>query len=349
MENNTQHIIAYLENRLSPEEREAFETLLDNSAGLRREMAEIRFVRDISAELMEHRRIDTAKNWDELSRRVAADRYRRKLWAVLRNTAAALVIPLIMATIVLYGKVNERGRVADAGQVELTSASGLVTKITLPDESEVWLNSGSRLSYPQRFTGNIRSVHLSGEAYFKVKADKTNIFEVRTKDGLRVCAYGTEFNVCAYDDEPVIEATLVSGNVEVSAPVNGASGSVNVREGQQVLFDRESGSLVTVGANLAVKTSWKDGKMIFRRANMTEIARRFARHFNVDIRLEGEELYGYEYSASFTAETLDEILHLLEKSAPIKCKIIYPEQSEDYAFTKKTVIISMKQKEGGSR
>jgi ferric-dicitrate binding protein FerR (iron transport regulator) len=349
VENSTQHIIAYLENRLSADERKAFEKLLDDSAALRQEATEIRFIWETATEWKMHRRVDTLKNWSKLSRRMTADKYRKWLWSFSRNAAAVLFIPLIIVTIVLSGRIKERERCVSVEQVELASACGIVTKIILPDSSEVWLNSGSRLSYPQRFSGGVRNVFLSGEAYFKVKADKTNLFEVQTTDGLKVIAYGTEFNVCAYDEDPIVEATLADGNIAVtrsgvSPPGTGTSNVVNLTKGQQAVFNKVDGSLATAGVNLAVKTSWKDGKMIFRRADMTEIARRFSRRFNVDIRLEGEELRDYEYSATFTSETLEEILSLLEKSAPIKCKIIHPEQSDDYTFTKKTVIVSMKQK-----
>ena len=91
--------------------------------------------------------------------------------------------------------------------------------------------------------------------------------------------------------------------------------------------------------NLAVETSWKDGKMIFRRANMNEIVQRLTRHFNVDIKLEGEELYDYNYSATFTTETLSEVLLLLEKTAPIKCTVIEPKQTDDFTYSRRTVII----------
>ena len=43
---------------------------------------------------------------------------------------------------------------------------GKRSEIILTDGTKIWLNSGSQLSYPVKFTGNTREVYLSGEAFF---------------------------------------------------------------------------------------------------------------------------------------------------------------------------------------
>ncbi len=341
MDINTEHIIAYLENKLSSEEKAVFEELLEKSAELQQELKETRFLWLTSAELKFHKQFDMEKNWNRIFRRISLDKFRNRLWYFTRTAAAILVIPLILSTFLFYRTIHEYEN-KPVEQIEINSAQGLITKIILPDNSLVWLNSGSTLSYPQRFTDGKRQVLLSGEAYFSVQSDKSSRFEVQTNEGLTVSAYGTEFNVCAYNEDSAIEATLASGHIEVS--MKGMADILSINPRQQAVFSKENGVLSIKEANLSVETGWKDGKMVFKRARMTEIANRLSRNFNVDIRLEGEELYEYEYSATFTTETLNEILHLLEKSAPIKCKIIEPVQSEDYSYSKRAVIISMHKK-----
>lgn len=80
-------------------------------------------------------------------------------------------------------------------------------------------------------------------------------------------------------------------------------------------------------------------KMVFRRTEMAEIAQRLSRHFNVNIILQSKKIFNYKYSATFTTETFEEILQLLEKTAPIKCTMIEPKQASDYSYTRRTVII----------
>ena len=50
----------------------------------------------------------------------------------------------------------------------------------LPDQSVVWLNSGSKLTYPSVFEEKERKVLLSGEGYFEVEADPEHPFCVST-------------------------------------------------------------------------------------------------------------------------------------------------------------------------
>src|SRR5690606_2701987 len=52
--------------------------------------------------------------------------------------------------------------------LELTTPRGGTYQVTLPDGTDVWLNAGSVLRYPIRFSREQREVELSGEAYFDV-------------------------------------------------------------------------------------------------------------------------------------------------------------------------------------
>ena len=215
MDIHTEHIIAYLEGRLSKEEKEAFDQHLQSSSNFKKEVDDIRFIWETTAELKLHKQINTQQNWKKISKQIAADKYKKKALSFIRTAAAVLLIPVLIATYTLYDTLKEWNNIP-VEQVELSTTYGLISKVTLPDGSEVWLNSGSSISYPKRFTKNKRSVQLTGEAYFKVTSDKSNRFDVVTSNGLQVSAYGTEFNVKAYEDEDKIEATLAKGHVEVS-------------------------------------------------------------------------------------------------------------------------------------
>ena len=280
--------------------------------------------------------IDVEKNWHQLHVRIHHHKQKNQLLTWIRNIAAILLLPLLGLSAYLYYQTNTL-KSKSVGLLETTTAYGVRTKITLSDGSEVWLNSGSTLSYPERFTEDKRQVTLSGEAFFKVKSDKDHRFDVQTSDGITVSAYGTEFNVQAYAEEPEIKATLAEGHIQIDQINQPAC--QELIPGEQAVYSRHTQQMQVRKANLFVETAWKDGKLVFRRTPMEEIAKQLSRHFNVNIQLQGKEIFDYTYSATFTTETLAEILSLLEKTAPIRCEIIEPQQQSDLAFTRKKVII----------
>ena len=83
----------------------------------------------------------------------------------------AVVIPIcLLAGGVLYyiPSGNE--------QIEISTAYGEQKRLVLPDSSEVWLNAGSTITYPETFTKENRVVTLDGEAYFSVRKDDAKPF-----------------------------------------------------------------------------------------------------------------------------------------------------------------------------
>lgn len=300
---------------------------------------ELQAILNLSEKLIMQQKIDVDKNWRLLHSRIHKTNQRQMFFKWIRNIAAILLFPLLGLSSYFYYQTTSLKSQPNE-QLETMTAYGVKTKITLSDGSEVWLNSGSTLSYPQHFTGDKRQVQLSGEAFFKVKSDKKHRFDVRTKDDIIVSAYGTEFNIQAYNEKSEVKATLSNGHIQVNQP--SLSISQNLEPGEQAIYSRQTKTMHVQKANILVETAWKEGKLVFRRTPMEEIAKQLSRHFNVNIQLQGKEVFEYTYSATFTTETLAEILLLLEKTAPIQYNIIEPKQQSDFAFTRKTIIIKSK-------
>lgn len=71
---------------------------------------------------------------------------------------------------------------------------GSKSKVTLPDGTSVWLNSGSRLSYLESFGHSNRNVSLDGEAYFEVTKNKKLPFSVLSGK-VKIKVLGTKFTL----------------------------------------------------------------------------------------------------------------------------------------------------------
>ena len=56
-------------------------------------------------------------------------------------------------------------------------------RVVLADGSEINVNSSSQLKYPGVFDGKVRSVYLSGEAYFDIQHDASKPFVIHAGKG----------------------------------------------------------------------------------------------------------------------------------------------------------------------
>ena len=90
--------------------------------------------------------------------------------------------------------------------------------LVLEDGTHIWLNSGSRFTYPTKFARGYRTVKLAGEALFQVNRDEHKPFLVET-ERLKVRVLCTTFNVKSYSGEdPTVR--LKEGQVEVYTDKN---------------------------------------------------------------------------------------------------------------------------------
>ena len=125
--------------------------------------------------------------------------------------------------------------------------------ICLSDGSEVWLNSETKISYPVYFTGDLREISLSGDAYFKVAKENTRPFCVRSGEYcLKV--YGTEFNLNTYDEEN-FEAVLVKGSVGFQA--NEAAPEKRLKVNQLGVANSKAGTSVIQDVDVTSYIAWK--------------------------------------------------------------------------------------------
>ncbi|MCO5238463.1 MAG: FecR domain-containing protein [Chitinophagaceae bacterium] len=179
-----------------------------------------------------------------------------------------------------------------------------VVQMQLSDGSRVWLNAGSSVTYPVRFSGKERRVSVAGEAYFEVTHNRTMPFVV-SNNATNITVLGTRFNVKAYDDEET-RITLLEGSVKVNVP--GADRLL--KPGQQA---KVSKSLeVANNADVEEVMAWKNGLFKFDNADIRTIMRTVARWYDIDVVYEGETS-AERFKGKISMDTrLSELLEVLE-------------------------------------
>jgi len=262
---------------------------------------------------------------------------------ILYRIAAVIVIPLLIIAMSYF--FNDE-RFFPSKQVlysEISSPYGSRIKVDLSDGSEVWLNHGSKLKYPQKFKKNEREVFLNGEAYFQVNEDPSRPFIIRTSEPC-VKVMGTNINLKDYSNDHSVEITLEEGSAILckSLPDGSLLKIADLKPGQQAISSKISKKLTITEVETEKYTSWKDGKLMLLDDPMDIVIKKLERWYNVEIELEDQELREYRYTATFVDETIPQVLQLLSLATPIEFSITSRIKMPDNTFSKSKVIIKKK-------
>lgn len=190
---------------------------------------------------------------------------------------------------------------------------GTKSKIVLPDGSQVWLNAESKLVYHQDFGEQNREVYLSGEAFFDVEKNPDLPFIIQlSKSHIQVL--GTSFNVRSYDDDEIVETSVVTGKVIFVKEEQGGSkdGSVHyITPNHKLAFSKSTGHIEKMEVDSQENMAWTQGKLIFKNTTWAEIAKTLERTYNTDIEFENESIKNCRITATFNEKTLKEILAMI--------------------------------------
>jgi transmembrane sensor len=232
----------------------------------------------------------------------------KNFYPLLFKIAAVLVVGVLLGYIALT--VNVRKEWEYVTWQEKHNEKGERSEITLPDGSKVWLNADSQLKFPNGFSA-LREVYLSGEAFFDVKKNPVKPFIIHLKKG-NIRVLGTSFNVKSFDDDRVIETSVVSGKVAF-IPVVGRQqeDTLYLTQNTKAIYNKESGKSISLQANSADDRSWIDGKIIFRSSSLEEVGKVLERAYGKKIILDNPSLKNCKLTATFQNNVLEEIIEMI--------------------------------------
>jgi transmembrane sensor len=280
----------------------------------------------------------------------------KRLTITIGKAAAVLLITYGLG-IISFAVINS-DKASIITYQEITVPAGSKTKLSLPDGTQVWLNSQSKLTYASNYNQDSREVKLEGEGYFKVARDKERPFIVKAAN-ITVRALGTEFNVKCYPDEGFIEATLVKGSIKIEGgkdQIKAEKNNMILKPNERLTFIKKTGKLypridslqteqnqkvlskkyvikdeirkeqIIIGAiDPKPLIAWKDDKLIFTGERFEEIKTKLERWYGVSIQIKDEEILSYRFKGSFEKETLEQALEALRLASPFKY-IIHKDQ-----------------------
>ncbi|WP_343305425.1 FecR domain-containing protein [Chitinophaga niabensis] len=178
-------------------------------------------------------------------------------------------------------------------------------RLQLPDGSKVWLNAASSITYPNIFTGDTRSVEITGEAYFEVAKDAARPFKVQAGN-MKVEVLGTHFNINAYPGEPVIKTTLLEGAVRIQDAV--------LKPGQQASLATNGQFRLEDDVETDEVMAWKNGFFQFNDADMPTVMRQLENWYDITVAYEGRVPQRSFGGAIQRSLPLSKVLDILEEN-----------------------------------
>ncbi len=233
-----------------------------------------------------------------------------------QRAAAVLLIPLMVLSVYQFVRFSSDD---DVVWIEKSAALGVKEQVFLPDGTGVWLNSGSRIIYPETFSGRTRKVFFDGEGLFDVVSDRKHPFEVQS-GGTLTKVYGTLFNLRSYPEDSELELSLLEGAVSFCCRSDaGEEQERMLAPGEMLVLDKGSGVLSRHTFRVDEYESWKDNKYCFRNKPLEDIVRQLGRTFDMDIVIATDSLKTVSYYMAFVNnEDIDEILAVIDADERVR-------------------------------
>lgn len=239
--------------------------------------------------------------WDELLGQIEAqtkdnqrilvpEKPARSYWPLWVAGYAAVFIALCVLLFNQTRTENISTFMAENGKIEV---------LTLPDASEVTMNSSSEIRYNSDDWPKKRNLQLFGEAFFEVTKGKD--FTVETANG-SISVLGTSFNV--YAREGQLRVACKTGKVLVTS-----------NQSQLILTAGQMATLVNNKLQFSEYPvnkigTWRDGDFYFDATSLKDVIKELERQFNIEmlVKVNIEDRY---YSGFFNKNNLKEALQLV--------------------------------------
>jgi ferric-dicitrate binding protein FerR (iron transport regulator) len=182
--------------------------------------------------------------------------------------------------------------------------------LLLPDSTQVWLNAGSTLEYPEHFDLTNREVSLSGEAYFDVKHAAEHPFLIHT-GRILTTVLGTAFNINAYPERSNVTISVSRGKVKVS---RGSQLVATLLKGQQVNVSEKDNRVAQKNIEVNSVAGWQQGNLEYDDEPLQDIIDDLQRVYSTDIRISDSNIRQLKISTSFRRELgVGQALEILSK------------------------------------
>lgn len=196
---------------------------------------------------------------------------------------------------------------------QLIVPKGKRSRLTLSDGTTLHVNSGTKVVYPNRFTGNIREIYVNGEAFLDVAPDPDQPFIVKTND-IEVRVLGTKFNVLAYEEDHETQVVLAAGAVRITSGKNAQKTELT----PSLMYHYKDGQASVTKVEVEKYISWIHGILYAEDERLDVLMTKLSRYYGEEI-IYDENIINQRCSGKVDLKSdLGEVLNGLTFSFPIE-------------------------------
>lgn len=313
-------VARYLSGELRPEQEREFKELLRKDPKKASLFEEIQNIWNSAGSLGEGEAYNLDAEWSLMQnlipdlkseRQVKQSEVKtRSLIFYTYRIAAVLLVGLIIGLGLTYGTrmLYNRQIVAWDQPVE----------VILEDGTLITLNRDSRIRFKKKFASDERKVFLKGEAWFEVASDSSSPFVIDAGSAL-VEVLGTSFNVNAYRENPVVEITVESGVVALTAKQEKQE-QIVLKAGNSGKYNKQKRELELIQSADPNQISWKTRDLYFNGSTLQEVVDLVNLVYDAHLVISNEALASCQITVTFKDQSLDAILNVLELTLDLEIR-----------------------------
>ncbi len=317
-------LINYITGNLDSEEAEVVRNWIKSSEDTRKEFYLLKNIYSLTAGNADIPELDA--DYKYVKRKISPNKNSTLIYLLKNSLKYAAVVAITLLAVYFSDKITTQkpGEDSAAQFHQITVPLGQISEFEFADGTRVWLNSGTKLRFPE-ITGNTREIHLEGEAYFDVAKNEGMPFIVHAGSH-QARVFGTSFNVRTYDD---LEVTLIEGSLGLTSPFQKEMDMLN--PGEQFRISSTGTNKIIQKVETHPYEAWKEGKLIFRNKSLGEIAVDLERWYNVKISFNDPKIKDYRFSGTILKyKPIDQILEAIKLTSPIRYTLqVHPERSSE--------------------
>ncbi len=253
-----------------------------------------------------------------------------KMYSIILKAAVILFVALGSGYLALQLSPPAPSHISDPVFKEIITKRGERANIQLRDGSKVFLNADSKVTIPDSFSTENRSVELRGQAYFEIVTDPEHPFIVKTED-ISIKVIGTSFDVKSYTEDEWASVAVNDGKVLVSDSES-SSREISLEKGWAGIYLKKNNELFSEKIkNRDLYFGWREGRIIFENSSVMEFANRIERWYDIEVIVDVSPglIESVRFTSDLKTKSIRDLMDVFRKSTGIQ-----------YAIKEDTLILS---------